>query len=347
MASSIDGTGVYGNANASTGENIGVWGRSQSTSGRGVYGQATALSGLTYGVYGESSSPAGYAVYGRNLSTSGGDGAYFESSAPGAYGVFGVSQSNTGSGIGVRGRTDGDSGIGVYGYSLQATGTMYGVNGSVNSASGWAIYATGRFGASGAKSFRIDHPQDPENKYLLHFAAESPEVVNFYRGVVTLDGNGEAIVELPGYFALVNRAPSYTLTAVGAPMPMLHIAEKISEQALAQGAQVKPGEAAPVCTFRIAGGVPGGEVSWRVEAERNDAWMRVYRPNVIEEKTGAEKGTYQHPELFGQPAEKGDPKIRRRDEGNTPTAPPPPAPRQKPASSRSGSPAPTYSPPAS
>ena len=156
-----------------------------------------------------------------------------------------------------------------------------------------------------AKGFRIDHPDDPANKYLLHYAAESPEVINFYRGTVLLDGAGEAVVELPHYFAKINRTPSYQLTAVGAPMPMLHVGEEIDEAALSAGAKAEPGEAAALCWFRIAGGAPGAKVSWEVKAVRNDRWVQQRGAPVEVEKQDLEKGTYQHPELYAQPPEKG------------------------------------------
>ena len=56
---------------------------------------------------------------------------------------------------------------------------------------------------------------------------------------------------------------------------------------------------------RIAGGAPGKKVSWRVEAIRNDKWVQQRRAPVEIEKQGPERGTYQHPELYGQPAERG------------------------------------------
>ena len=171
-------------------------------------------------------------------------------------------------------------------------------------------------GASGVKPFRIDHPDDPANKYLLHYAAESPEVINFYRGTVVLDSAGEAVVELPHYFAKINKAPSYQLTAVGAPMPMLHVAVEIDPAALIAGAKAAPGEAAPVCSFRMAGGAPGNKVSWRVEAVRNDLWVQKRGAPVEADKQGMEKDTYQHPELYGQPPEKGmnyDAKRERKE----------------------------------
>ena len=45
--------------------------------------------------------------------------------------------------------------------------------------------------------------------------------------------------------------------------------------------------------------------SWRVEAVRNDAWVKRHGAPVEVVKEGAEAGTYQHPELYGQPASKG------------------------------------------
>jgi len=74
----------------------------------------------------------------------------------------------------------------------------------------------------------------------------------------------QASVELPTCFALVNKDPSYTLTAVGAPMPLLHVAQEIDDAALAAGAMLQPGQDIPSATFRIASGVPDGKVSWRI-----------------------------------------------------------------------------------
>ncbi len=183
------------------------------------------------------------------------------------------------------------------------------------------VSVIGDLSASGVKPFRIDHPDDPANKYLLHYAAESPEVINFYSETVTLDERGEAVVELPHYFAKINTRPRYQLTAVGAPMPMLHVALKISEAALSAGAKAEPGEVAAICSFRIAGGAPGGEVSWRVEALRNDRWVQQRGAPVEVEKEGLEKGTYQHPELYGQPPEMGMDYEAERERQSLPPLP--------------------------
>jgi hypothetical protein len=196
-------------------------------------------------------------------------------------------------------------GYAMLGINNATTGNAFGVVGQSNSAAGWALYAFGRSGASGTKSFRIDHPDDPANRYLMHYSAESPEVINMYSETVLLDEHGEAVVELPRYFAKINTKPRYLLTAVGAPMPLLHIADEIDEIALTAGAKMGPGEPGPLCTFRIAGGAPGKKVSWEVKAVRNDRWVQEHGAPVEVEKQGAEKGTYQHPGLYDQPASKG------------------------------------------
>jgi hypothetical protein len=147
------------------------------------------------------------------------------------------------------------------------------------------LEATGALMAA-AKPFKIDHPLDPTNKYLLHTAIESPDMKTMYDGVVMLDGNGEARVELPGYFEALNQDFRYQLTALGAPGPNLYIAEKIS------GNQ-----------FRIAGGKPGAEVSWQATGIRHDAWANAHRIPVEVDKQGAERGRYLHPDAFGAPPE--------------------------------------------
>ncbi len=315
------GYGVVGTSTSTAGR--GVSGESAGTSGRGVYGVATAGSGQTYGVYGESASMEGLGVAGyHNASTGIGCGVSGESSSSSGCGVLGSAWRGDGETYGVYGVSNSTSGRAVYGWATATSGTIYGVMGHASIASdGYGVFASGNLGASGVKPFRIDHPDDPENKYLQHYAAESPEVINFYRGTVVLDGAGGAVVELPRYFAKINKTPSYQLTAVGAPMPMLHVAEEIDEAALSAGATAGAGVAAPLCSFRIAGGAPGAKVSWEVKAVRNDLWVQTHtvstevmrngvsmqtRAMPIEvEKQGVEKGKYQHPEFYGQPVEMG------------------------------------------
>ncbi len=323
------GIGVWGNSDAASGATAGVYGSSDSTGGVGVDGRAWATTGTPIGVRGITSGAGGYGVFGYSSAATGSavgvkgevvggnttgtgmvgfaaaTGGWFEATGTSGTGLFGVASSGTGSTYGVRGVNSSSAGAGMYGLSQATNGSSYGVLGEANSGSAWAVYALGYLGASGSKSFRIDHPADPENKYLLHYCTESPEVLNTYSGKVVLDGEGSAVVELPAYFARINRDPRYLLTPVGAPMPMLHVAEEIDEAALDVGTKAEPTDAVPTCFFRIAGGAPGAKVSWRVEAVRNDRWIQRRGAPVEVEKHETEKGTYQHPDLYGQPAEKG------------------------------------------
>jgi hypothetical protein len=142
--------------------------------------------------------------------------------------------------------------------------------------------------SKGGGSFKIDHPLDPENRYLYHSFVESPDMKNIYDGVATLNSNGEAVIELPGWFQALNRDFRYLLTPIGAPMPGLFVAEKIKEN-----------------RFRVAGGQPGMEVSWQVTGIRRDAFANKNRIQVEVEKTEPERGYYLHPEAFNQPEERG------------------------------------------
>jgi len=136
-------------------------------------------------------------------------------------------------------------------------------------------------------SFKIDHPLDPGNKYLYHSFVESPDMKNIYDGVATLDGSGEAVVQMPDWFDALNKDFRYQLTAIGAPGPNLYISQEISGN-----------------HFAIAGGKPGSKVSWQVTGTRQDAWANAHRIPVEEEKSAQERGYYMAPELFGQAPEK-------------------------------------------
>lgn len=266
QSNSTDGRGVVGLGNATTGPNNGVLGQTNSTGGRGVYGLATTTTGQTYGVFGQSNSSTGTGVAGTTTS-----------GTPGA---------NT---IGVSGIANSDNAVGVYGRGNgSTTGIVYGVVGVTSTVGGFGVFSNGATGASGSKSFMIDHPADPANKFLVHYSVESPEPYLVYRGTALLDGSGSAVVELPEYFGQINKDPQYQLTAVGAPAPMLHIASEIANN-----------------EFVIAGGMPGMKVSWTVTATRNDAWVQANPPADVRVKPVAAQGKYLHPELYGQPAEKG------------------------------------------
>jgi len=138
------------------------------------------------------------------------------------------------------------------------------------------------------KHFKIDHPLDPANKYLVHASVESSEMKNFYDGMVTLDKNGEAVVQLPDWFEAANGSLRYQLTALGASSPGLYIAQKVSGN-----------------SFKIAGGAPGIEVSWQITGVRQDRFAQA-NPLVVEQvKSATERGYFIHPELYGAPEDKG------------------------------------------
>jgi hypothetical protein len=52
---------------------------------------------------------------------------------------------------------------------------------------------------SNAKTFIIDHPNDKQNKYLVHACLEGPEAGVFYRGKCTIQNNRSAVITLPQY----------------------------------------------------------------------------------------------------------------------------------------------------
>ncbi len=319
-SASTFGRGVYGRATATSGTTFGVYGDSASNSGIGVYGRASAASGITYGLYGESASPSGRGVYGRATNSTGTTyGVYGESASGSGTGVFGWASATTGNNAGVVGQSESDSGVGVVGFTTAWTGTTYGVYGESSSSSGTGVYGvaswssgttygvygrvassggyagyfsgrvrvTGDFSAGGTKAFLIDHPLDPEHKYLRHAALESNEVLNVYSGNVVTDEEGRAVVQLPEWFEAINTDFRYQLTVIG------RFAQAIVEEEIHDN------------RFVIRTNMAKVKVSWQVIAKRNDAYMRAHPMKVEEEKPLEEQGTYLHPEEWGQPKEKG------------------------------------------
>ncbi len=141
----------------------------------------------------------------------------------------------------------------------------------------------GQLNVNGSKNFQIDHPLDPAHKYLYHSCIESPDMMNVYNGNATLDAQGAATVPLPTYFEALNRDFRYQLTPLGAPGPSLYVAQEVA------GNQ-----------FRIAGGTPGGRVSWQVTGIRQDKAADKYRTVPEVDKEPENQGRYLLPEAYGQ-----------------------------------------------
>jgi hypothetical protein len=356
MSWGLTGTGVKGWAVATTGQNYGVYGQSESNSGRGVYGEAphigvqgmaTDATGLhcggyfesaadqasairafatsttgdhtTYGVYGRSyaSSDGSIGVYGRSSYNNNYGATYgvygrsdgLEPSGSGPYpvGVYGLA-GNTSSSFGIGGyfQSNAPQGCGVEGQSrfvgvrAVATGTSglnFGIAATTASTAGVAGWFDGDVNVTGDihKSncyFLIDHPLDPENKLLRHTCVESPENLLIYRGTVMLSADGEAIVELPGYFeALTDETQaSVHLTARGRPF--------------LTGADWNPG----FRSFTVYGDADR-EVFWEVLAERDDPVARQRMRPMVEDKGPdnkfCDRGELLYPSAYGYPETMG------------------------------------------
>jgi hypothetical protein len=109
---------------------------------------------------------------------------------------------------------------------------------------------------------------------------------NIYDGVATLNANGEAVIQMPEWFGVLNRDFRYQLTCIGGFAPV-YIAEELADN-----------------QFKIGGGRAGMRVSWQITGIRQDAWANAHRIPVEQEKEAKLKGFYLHPELYGAPAEK-------------------------------------------
>jgi hypothetical protein len=269
----------------------GIYGVMGTGTHAGLFGQVPSGTLNGSAIYGQNFSP-GIGVQGLALAQTGINiGGFFESFAPSSMGVYGYVPASTGAGYGVYGESKGDQGRGVFGEAGSGNGACFGVYGKVISANGWGVFAQGRSGASGTKSFRIDHPFDPLHKFLLHYSAEGPIPQNIYNGRVTTDEKGVAWVQLPAYYGEINKDPIYTLTVVDNTDSDAFVLAKVSREIENN-------------RFKIRTSAPNVTVCWEVKATRNDLWVRKYGAPVEEEKLEGEDGTYQHPELYG-----GQPKV--------------------------------------
>lgn len=272
LAATNNGTGE--SIPTGTQENgIAIKGTSTGAFGIGVLGR-----GVTAGVFGFSGTTGGSGVYGVTAGGGGSNSAGVRGDGNGA-GTTGVAGFNN-LGTAVFGQTT--TGAGIFGSNggSNTTGFAGDFNGRVRVQGNLQVTGTV---SKGAGSFKIDHPLDPENKFLYHSFVESPDMKNIYDGVVTLDADGHATVTLPHYFGALNKDYRYQLTCIGGYAPV-YIAREVANN-----------------SFEIAGGKPGLKVSWTVTGIRQDPYANTHRIETEVEKSSDEKGLYLYPEAYGQP----------------------------------------------
>ncbi len=269
------GIGVYGTCNVGTG----VYG--VTVSGEAIHGSAPCTATNSVCIHGDIPGPtvgnSSSAVRGSNGGTAGSGIGVWGSQAGSGYGVYGTV---TGAGWGVRGIA-GPGGTGVYG-----GGGLYAGFFSGNVTVAGNLVVSGSV-TKGSGSFKIDHPLDPENKYLFHSFVESPDMKDMYDGVATTDSDGEAEVKLPDWFQALNQDFRYQLTVMG-QFAQAIVARKIDGN-----------------RFVIRTDKPGVEVSWQVTGIRHDATALAHRIKVEVPKPESERGLYLDPSAYGKGPERG------------------------------------------
>jgi hypothetical protein len=307
---SVGGNGVFGlstvpNASGVFGANnnggVGVAGNSDNGSGMVATTKSSANQGIFAANNATAPAPSG---------SVGGNGVFGLSTVPNASGVFGA---NNNGGVGVAGHSDNGDGVfgtskgagksGVVGISDAPFDDANGVFGRCGIA-GNAIHGVGGTNAGlfdghvqinggldvqgeltvlGGKHFRIDHPCDPANKYLLHCSVEAPEMINVYSGNAETDETGTITVFLPDYFEALNRDFRYQLTVIG-QFAQAIVAEEIMNN-----------------RFVIKTDKPNVKISWQVSGVRKDVCAEANPPVVEKEKSAAERALYLRRRHFMQP----------------------------------------------
>jgi trimeric autotransporter adhesin len=328
---STEGRGVAGVAIASSGTNIGGDFRSNSTAGTGVRGVAAATSGTNFGVFGQSDSPAGFAVHAQgrlratgasflqgnvligaatgtpearlhvmaasagSVTANSSSSAVFEDSGANYLTVLTSDASE-------RGLSFGSPINNVHGgiYYTNANGMQFRTGGNLTrmtiSATG-AVNVNGTL-SKGGGSFKIDHPIDPENKYLYHSFVESPDMMNVYNGNITTGHDGLATVVLPDWFQALNRDFRYQLTIIDERPDLPDVVSARIVRKVADN------------SFTIRTNIPHVEVSWQITGIRKDPFANANRIPVEEDKPAILRGSYLHPAAWGKPEHAGEPHLR-------------------------------------
>ncbi|RCL64618.1 MAG: hypothetical protein DBW80_01290 [Bacteroidetes bacterium] len=306
-----DGTFVYNGPSAVlAGDMVTVNGTNGTTLGANA---GTITTDYPFNVYSESSLRSAAAIYARVFDQGG--GVWVESFATdtGMAAIFGEMETTFDPGVEGRNNWDHPESVGVLGLA-NAAGSIVDMRGVVGRATytagqyGYGVYGEGNWyglftpdnsGATGIKTFLIDHPLDPANMLLRHYSMEADEVLNVYRGNIQLDATGKGVVQLKSYAQAINTNFSYQLTAIGGAMPSLHVSQGVNNQG----------------QFIIQGGLPNHEVSWTIYAERNDVYMQ-NRPELRNPEVAKKPfniGKYFHPQDYNLGEEH---RIYPRNDGN-------------------------------
>ena len=257
-ASGVGSTKFSGGNGAGTGSSTGGGGGGAA----GLNGAGNNGSGTTGG-----SGDAGNGGAGGTANNPGGAGTEYDS----VHGSGGGGGGATGAGGGAAGGNFGGAGGGgcasggigkrgmiVLTYVSSATLTL---SGNVKFAGNLTITSTL---AKSSGTFVIDHPLTPRTHLLYHSFVESPEVKNLYDGIAKLDAQGEVAIELPDYFEALNKDFRYQFFPHFEAMPGLYVKQEVKDN-----------------SFIIAGGKPGGEISWQVTGIRHDAFI-LANPIIVE-----------------------------------------------------------------
>lgn len=202
-----------------------------------------------------------------------------------------ITAGNTTNTIGVRGFAGtvgtADVGWGLVGTVEGPSFINYGIYGEGGGTVGYfpgAIYAVSA--SSGIKSFLIDHPLDPTNRYLEHSSVESAERMNLYRGTIRTDAKGYAVVSLPNWFAALNRNIQYSLTVV-ADNPDADFVDVMIARPLKDG------------MFIVRSSRGTVQVDYMVTGERHDPASLKYPLVPERDKIPGLTGKYLIPEAYG------------------------------------------------
>ena len=253
------GGGTSGNPGTNGSSGGGGGGRTTSgTAGKGGDGGAGTEWDATHGSGGGAGGGGANSAGSSSVGGAGGNGGTYGGGAGGG---------------GLGGTTGGTGGTGANGLIIIIYGGLT-LNGNVQF--GVNLTVSRRL-TKAVTNFLIDHPLDPANKLLSYSAIESPDVKNIYDGLAVLDENGEADIGLPKYFMALNRTFRYQFFALEEAMPDLYLKTEVKDN-----------------HFTVAGGKPGGRISWQITGNRQDAYVRTHEIYIE-----VDKGN-------GQPVKKGE-----------------------------------------